>query len=243
MAPRLNVESQAVINAIAFFGGIWPRELQRFLMKFVNTKLTTFKFRGEGQMGPLTDLDGIDIWVETRLLEENIENVQGMATAAIETLVVGTYFPGSRIIDWVDQAILYIHCGNEKEWFRPLRMVGIRTASDLLDALGVNITLPSVLNNRDFAPRQDRLDQLALAIVHATGATAAKPSKLTADVLRQIADSVWPEPNMQYVLRYLSAVASRVVYLELTSTQRDRFAMPQSASDELVWNGEPVPTT
>jgi hypothetical protein len=243
MAPLLNVDSKPLINAIAFFGGIWPRELQRFLMKFVNTKLTTFSFRGDTQMAPLTNLDGIDIWVETRLLEENIENVQGMATAAIETLIVGTYFPGSRIIDWVDQAILYIHCGNEREWFGPLRMVGIRTASDLLDALGVNITSPSVLNNRDFAPRQERLDQLACAIKDATGATDAKPSKLTVDVLRQIADSVWPEPNMQYVLRYLSAVASRVVDPNATTELPVQVAVPQSASDELVWNGDPVPST
>lgn len=232
MLPLLDIESKALAASIAFFGGMWPSELQRFLTKQVN-RLMTASFQQDTQMAPLTDLDGVDIWVETRLLEENIENVQGLATAGIETLILGTYYPGSRVIDWVDQSILYLHAGDRKEWLSAFRQVGIRTASDLLDALGVDVTAPGALATGDFAPDDDHLIKLAQAITDATGATAQAPSKLTTEVLRQIADSIWPEPNMQYVLRYLTAVANR---LHQEHVGLDDRADPsrQSESDSLL---------
>jgi hypothetical protein len=55
-------------------------------------------------------------------------------------LLLNTRFPPDRIIDWVDQAILYTHLGtlNGDEANSPrrdaLRMQGIRTASALIEA-------------------------------------------------------------------------------------------------------------
>jgi hypothetical protein len=88
---------------------------------------------------PLERLDGLTVWHETRLEEEDIENVQNMATADIVDLLVNTRFPATRIIDWVDQAILLTQLGPDaatnaeaNSARRRLAKHGVRTASSLL---------------------------------------------------------------------------------------------------------------
>ena len=58
---------------------------------------------------PLSDLDGMTIWYETRLLEEGIEDLQSLITANVVDLMLNTRIPVGRIVDWLDQAYLYIH--------------------------------------------------------------------------------------------------------------------------------------
>jgi hypothetical protein len=89
----------------------------------------------------LSDLDGLTVWHEARLEEEDIENIPNMATAEIVDLMLSTRFPPDRIIDWVDQAILFTHLGPDpegvKEGEKPknlLRVQGIRTATSLIEA-------------------------------------------------------------------------------------------------------------
>jgi hypothetical protein len=72
------------------------------------------------------------VWHETRLEEEDIENVPNMATANFVDLMLNTRVPADRIIDWVDQAILYTHLGADAagdQRREALRKCGIRTAS------------------------------------------------------------------------------------------------------------------
>ena len=95
---------------------------------------------------PLSQLDGLTVWHEARLEEEDIENIPNMATAEIVNLMLSTRFPPDRIIDWVDQAILFTHLGpdeegkenkdGEKKQTRreSLRLYGIRTATSLIKA-------------------------------------------------------------------------------------------------------------
>jgi hypothetical protein len=99
----------------------------------------------------LSEIDGLTVWHEARLEEEDIENVPNMATADLVELMVSTRFPPDRIVDWVDQAILLTHLGPEEA--RPERRQrrrngeeeptllsrlarhGIRNATDLLAAV------------------------------------------------------------------------------------------------------------
>lgn len=88
---------------------------------------------------PLERLDGLTVWHEARLEEEDVENVGGMATADVVDLLVNTRFPVERIIDWIDQAILLLHLGpDEADAERPdsarrrLARHGVRSASSLL---------------------------------------------------------------------------------------------------------------
>ena len=88
---------------------------------------------------PISDLDGLTVWHESRLEEEDIENVPNMATAELVDMFLNTRFPPDRIIDWMDQAILYMHLGrvtsNGRDPRREaLRVQGIRTASALIEA-------------------------------------------------------------------------------------------------------------
>ena len=53
---------------------------------------------------PLSRLDGLTIWHQTRLEEEDIENVYNMADTHILSLMLNTKIPANRIIGWADQA-------------------------------------------------------------------------------------------------------------------------------------------
>jgi hypothetical protein len=88
----------------------------------------------------LSDLDGLTVWHEARLEGEDIENIPNMATADVVDLMLYTRLPPDRIIDRMDQAILYTHLGPGSEGDaanhtlrRLLRAHGIRTATSLIE--------------------------------------------------------------------------------------------------------------
>jgi len=91
---------------------------------------------------PLTRLQGIDIYDRARLLDEGVTNVEGLAHHDLVELLLKTRIPASQLLDWVDQAILFIHCawtsdpiadGGEDapSVLTQLRGYGIRTATGL----------------------------------------------------------------------------------------------------------------
>lgn len=92
---------------------------------------------------PLSDLDGLNVWYEARLLEEGVEDMQNLVTANLVDVILHTRVPLGRLVDWVDQAQLYLHLEPVKRGVRHrdqdssrarLRHLGIRTATDLKDA-------------------------------------------------------------------------------------------------------------
>jgi hypothetical protein len=87
---------------------------------------------------PLRDLDGLTVWHEARFEEEDIENIPNMATADLVDLFINTRFPADRIIDWVDQAILYTTLGPDQDEDadgvrKRLADFGIRDATSLVE--------------------------------------------------------------------------------------------------------------
>jgi hypothetical protein len=91
---------------------------------------------------PLSDLDGLNIWNEARLLEEGIEDLQNLTTANLVDVMLHTRVPVGRLMDWIDQAYLFLHlepchCSSAEERKvcsrETLRRFGIRTATDLED--------------------------------------------------------------------------------------------------------------
>lgn len=58
---------------------------------------------------PLNQLDGLNIWYETRLVEEGIEDMENLATANMVDVMLHTRVPVGRLVDWIDQAHLYLH--------------------------------------------------------------------------------------------------------------------------------------
>ena len=95
------------LNIMAFGVGAFPMILWEMLAG------TAKRFPGIGfalpsiSRGiPLSELDGMTVWHETRLQDEDIENVVNFASADVIDLFLNTRFAPNRIIDWIDQAVL-----------------------------------------------------------------------------------------------------------------------------------------
>lgn len=58
---------------------------------------------------PLSELDGLNLWYEARLLEEGIEDMQNLITMNVVDVMLHTRVPVGRLVDWLDQAVLYVN--------------------------------------------------------------------------------------------------------------------------------------
>ncbi|MBF6475495.1 hypothetical protein [Nocardia abscessus] len=58
---------------------------------------------------PLNQIDGLNVWYESRLIEEGIEDMQSLVTANLVDVILHTRVPLGRLMDWIDQAQLYFH--------------------------------------------------------------------------------------------------------------------------------------
>lgn len=153
LGPVLEGRDQLIVASVAFLVGIFP-ELGLRLMKragsILGRKVTRLP---DEQRFPLTDLDGIDLWSRARLAEEGIEDMENLTTASLPDLMLNTRMPLQRLIDWIDQSFLYLRVENGKHEDRAkLRRIGIRSATDLLDAFGAGDGLDPT-----FRPRLLRL--------------------------------------------------------------------------------------
>jgi len=103
-------ESQRRDLAVAFAIGVMPVVvLQFFEGLFKKFPLFPWIMPTLETKRPLNELDGLTIWHETRLKEEDIESVANMAMADPAELMIRTRFAPDRIVDWIDQAILSMH--------------------------------------------------------------------------------------------------------------------------------------
>lgn len=135
-------QTQSQLLLLGFVIGVFPTVAWQVVTRLVSKKFLEVVPSLESRL-PLNRLDGLTVWHESRLVEEDIENVQNMATADIVDLLVNTKIPAGRIVDWVDQAILLVQLGpdeadnkNRDSSRRRLARHGIRTASGLLKAAG-----------------------------------------------------------------------------------------------------------
>ncbi len=129
-------------NAVAFLVGVFPTVGVQLIRRAV-AKMTG-PFRGGLEPPfPLSQLDGMDIWSESRLAEIGIEDVQHLATANLIDVILGARIPTQRIVDWVDQGLLLLRTGlprtdnaSSQTTYAYLRALGVRTSTDLLDVVG-----------------------------------------------------------------------------------------------------------
>ncbi|HEV3470994.1 MAG TPA: hypothetical protein VG148_16845, partial [Pyrinomonadaceae bacterium] len=134
-------DSPQFVNTLLVMGfvvGVFPRVVWQVVQAGLKKRLGGWIAPNMETQLPISDLDGLTVWHEARFEEEDIENVPNMATADIVDMMINTRFPPDRIIDWVDQAILYTHLGHEDDKDKSrralLRAHGIRTASALVEA-------------------------------------------------------------------------------------------------------------
>src|SRR6266508_54367 len=130
LVPVASIEQQAVL---AFLVGVFP-QLGVQILKAGVGKLGKKTVQSLDRKYPLSDLDGLSVWDEARLAEEGIEDLQGLTTANLVDVLLHTRVPVGRLVDWLDQAFLYLRLpeGDEGRPMRQrLRALGIRTATDL----------------------------------------------------------------------------------------------------------------
>lgn len=143
----LPLGSPAQLNVLAFFIGVFPQVGVQVLKSALGNVI-----RGVPNLSakfPLSDLDGLTVWDQARLLEEGIEDMHALATANLVDLLLGTRVPVNTLVDWVDQTLLYL-CVPKKprdkkkpqdQQQQPrdeLRIFGIRTATDLTRVWNAN---------------------------------------------------------------------------------------------------------
>lgn len=145
LAPKL---SEKVLNSIAFAVGAFPMIVWQMMTSLAKRYSRIVSFLPTMDRGiPLSELDGMTIWQETRLKGEDIENVDNFATADVIDLFLNTRIAPNRIIDWIDQAILLsVISGSQPAGNNILKndlyAVGLRSVTAINAAL--NIGTPEV---------------------------------------------------------------------------------------------------
>jgi hypothetical protein len=186
--------SQAGRSAIAFVIGVFPTVGWQVLQQFLIRKPIGLVVDSLEPKHKLGDLDGLNIWYESRLLEVGVEDMQNLATTDIVDLLLNTRIPLDRIVDWIDQAFLYLRV--EDELSRSLlRGYGIRTATDLEDALtdeDMEPSLPRLLNYTLEKGRNGK--DTGLAYENGKPVDDGLPSRLLA-----LHATIQRERNMQHV--------------------------------------------
>jgi hypothetical protein len=134
---------------LAFFIGIVPDTGVAILHDLLKTRFVSFFVPTMNNRDALTELEGITLYDRARLLEEGIENVENLAHHNLIELVLRTRIPAPRLVDLVDQAVLYLHARDEPadvaagaaatpptqaRLLQQLKARGIRTATDLEQA-------------------------------------------------------------------------------------------------------------
>ena len=105
ISPQGNPRGAAVI---AFVIGFFPLAGMQAIQRFAATALRV-AVPSLSPPYPLNQIDGLSVWYEARLLEEGIEDMQSLATANFVDVILHTRVPVGRLVDWVDQAHLYLH--------------------------------------------------------------------------------------------------------------------------------------
>ncbi|MCZ6788487.1 MAG: hypothetical protein O7D33_00850 [Chloroflexi bacterium] len=127
---------------VSFVGGVIPNIIWQSLR---NRALLVLGNVGNGETleMPFGKIQGLNNWQQARLLEAGVENAQNLAMADVVELMVTTRLGAVCLLDWIDQAMLYIHVGDEIEQYRSQ---GIRTASAYV--LSFSASESNVLDNR-----------------------------------------------------------------------------------------------
>lgn len=146
-------EPAAWLLVFAFFVGIVPETGMAIIHDALRSRYSPFRavIPGLEEEDPLSRLEGITLYDRARLLEEGIENVENLAHHDLIELMLRTRIPTPRVVDLVDQALLYLHvrsAAGEKDpeaALQALRRIGVRTATDLVQV--ASSTPPELLDS------------------------------------------------------------------------------------------------
>jgi hypothetical protein len=172
-----NLVREEQANFVAFFVGFFPRAGFTWLRALLPGKLQAAIPQLESDY-PLRHLEGLNVWYESRLIEEGIESMQNLCSASLVDLMLKTRIPVARVIDWLDQAYLYLHLPKDPDSpehpppaLAELRVLGIRTATELERTWRHAKRVPSdqelrLLLGRALIPKEpDKIDSVMSSLV------------------------------------------------------------------------------
>jgi hypothetical protein len=145
-------DSSPTVLVTSFLIGIVPETVFVLLREwFAGGRGSVFALKALEEPQPLQHLEGMDLYDRARLQDEGISNVQALAHHDLVDLLLETRVPAGRLVDWVDQAVLYLHCAtahdraqgktqgadsqgtnrdDPRDMLARMHLVGIRTATD-----------------------------------------------------------------------------------------------------------------
>ncbi|MGD9704544.1 MAG: hypothetical protein AB7Q42_07725 [Acidimicrobiia bacterium] len=100
-------------EVLMFFVGFMPQSALVWLREKLAEDKGVWSALPLREPAPLTELEGIDLYDRTRLAEEGINNVEALAHADIVDLMSSTRISAAQLVDWTDQAILYLRVGGD----------------------------------------------------------------------------------------------------------------------------------
>ncbi|MCT2585367.1 hypothetical protein [Actinophytocola gossypii] len=149
---RLGLLGGGTLYAVAFAVGVFPLVLWQIISHHLK-KLRFLTVPSMRAALPLDQLDGLSVWHQVRLEEEDIENVPNMATADLVDLLLNTRLAPNRIIDWADQAILHTQLGPDAADKRAqLHARGVRNATTFLQVAATGAPLFDDETHRKLVP-------------------------------------------------------------------------------------------
>jgi hypothetical protein len=196
----------ALAGVAAFYFGLWLNDFVRWLSRLLKRFVPGLFSNDQATDAPVTELEGINVWVEGRLQEEGIETVQAMANASIERLVRRTYFTTADVVCWIDQALLYSKAGRNGQWMGAFRAASIHKATDLIGAL--NCLPESVQPDEPLVPRDFKLALVQQTVANLAHAAESDPKlpKLSQQTILEVGAALMScEPNLRYVINFYYA--------------------------------------
>jgi len=148
---------------LAFSLGYFPNLAIRWFSRLSRAAVRDRQRRSDAL--PLSLIDGVSELHEARLQDEGIDNVQNLATTSIPDLVAKTPFTAQEIVEWTDQAVLYLYLDpGEIEGFR---RCGLRSVSDFCDIWAISRGRADRRKalSMQLSTTEDRLDNLFQATV------------------------------------------------------------------------------
>ncbi len=144
-----------VINSSQFVGNsnlatdaiAWAAVLAFVIGLFPSSGIRWFVYQANRIFNPPSDqvselslrnLLGMSTWHEARFSMMGIDDAQNLATVDIPKLLLTTQFDTQQIVNWIDQAILYVKVGNRIDRFREAKITTFHEFQLVLDGLLVS---------------------------------------------------------------------------------------------------------
>jgi hypothetical protein len=186
---RTGTWTEPVIIASAFVVGFFPMAGLVFLRN-TSARLLGSRVGSLRSQYPLSELDGLNLWYETRLLEEGIEDMSELVNANVVDVLLHTRVPAGRLVDWLDQAQLFLHLpplgsGDQRGTEDPshirqvLRRAGIVNATSLLTAFG-EYNPAEQGGSKSWRPGRSNQPATIVAPRNGTGTEPSEVAELTA---------------------------------------------------------------